>query len=169
MVRDDTITLEELALSVGVTARAIRYYLTTGLLRRPPKVGRQLRFGPADVQRLRAIRELQRNGLSLEAIARQLEQLPRLAANVPREVRHPLPEATPLYLGRALDASTERVATISLGKRRGPEKPGKEEPWMRVIVSPEVEIQYRAEGGAALMEAVRDIASYARRLLGDRA
>src|SRR5690242_19517460 len=77
MIKEETLTLGELARRTGVSPRGIRYYLTTGLLRRPPKRGRELQFREEDVYRLRVIRDLQARGLSLAAIGRQLERTSR--------------------------------------------------------------------------------------------
>lgn len=168
MLPDDTLTIEELAAQARVSPRAVRYYLTTGLLARPPKVGRELRFSQDQVARLQAIRELQRQGLSLEAIGRQLDRMP---PNMVQSFSYPghAPPITRLLSRdlaagaavRALGATRERLWSF-FGSRKAEER----EVWVRVRVTPEVEMQYRAEGGARIQEAMREIAEFARRRLG---
>jgi DNA-binding transcriptional MerR regulator len=169
MLPDDTLTIEELAERAHVSPRLIRYYLTEGLLERPPKRGRELRFDREQVARLQAIRELQRQGLSLEAIQRQLDRMPPREWQVFTRPGH-APPVTRLLMaqpaagsaGRALGEVRERLSSF-FGSRRAEER----EVWVRVRVTPEVEIQYRAEGGARIQEAMREIAEFARRRLAD--
>ncbi|MEU8618401.1 MerR family transcriptional regulator [Streptomyces sp. NPDC048623] len=77
--RSDTpgYTVDELAARAGVTVRTVRFYGTRGLLP-PPVIGprRVGRYGPEHLSRLALIEELQRQGMTLAAIERYLEQLP---------------------------------------------------------------------------------------------
>lgn len=168
MLESEELTLDELARRVGVSPRAIRYYLTTGLLERPPKRGRELRFGADQELRLRAIRELQKNGLSLEAIARRLEQMTRQElqfferpGQAPPLERLLLADtgAMPLYLRST--GVPDRVARLPLGRARSEEG----EAWIRLRVTPQVEIQYRSDAGPRVEQAVRQIVELARGLL----
>lgn len=70
-------TVDELAARAGVTVRTVRFYGTRGLLP-PPVIGprRVGRYGPEHLARLALIEELQRQGMTLAAIERYLEQLP---------------------------------------------------------------------------------------------
>lgn len=70
-------TVDELAARAGVTVRTVRFYGTRGLLP-PPVIGprRVGRYGPEHLSRLALIEELQRQGMTLAAIERYLEQLP---------------------------------------------------------------------------------------------
>jgi DNA-binding transcriptional MerR regulator len=165
MLTDDTITLEELARRANVSPRAIRYYLTTGLLARPPKHGRALRFDPDQVARLQAIRELQRQGLSLEAIARQLERMSPGVLQLFTRPSH-APPLKHLLLAETTAGSVEvlRAREPVLYMAAGAEEE-ENEVWVRVGVTPQVEIQYRAEGGSRVQDAVREIAEFARRRL----
>ena len=168
MLSDDTLTIEELAEQARVSPRAVRYYLTTGLLERPPKRGRELRFSRDQVARLQAIRELQRQGLSLEAIARQLDRMPPNMLEMFTHRGHAPPLARLLSREPAAGAvgSTFGVARERLSSFFGSRRREEQEVWVRVRVTPEVEIQYRAEGGSQVQEAVREIAEFARRRLG---
>lgn len=167
MLSDETITLDELARRAHVSPRAIRYYLTTGLLERPPKHGRELRFDRDQVTRLQAIRELQRKGLSLDAIARQLDRMPPREWQAFTRPGHApsferllmAAEPTEDYGVPSPDVTLVRQARLQLSRV------GDKEVWVRVRVTPEVEMQYRAEGGARIQEAVREIAEFARRRL----
>jgi DNA-binding transcriptional MerR regulator len=168
MLPDDTLTIEELAERAHVSPRLIRYYLTEGLLPRPPKRGRELRFDQDQVARLQAIRELQRQGLSLEAIQRQLDRMPSQEwqmftrpGHAPSVTRLLSPESTGRSARVTLGAARERLSSFF-----GSRKAEAQEVWVRVRVTPQVEIQYRADGGSGIREAVGDIAEFARRRLG---
>jgi DNA-binding transcriptional MerR regulator len=53
-------------------ARAIRWYTSTGLLRRPQQRGRVAFYGPAHLRELVAIKRLQAQGLTLDQVQQQL-------------------------------------------------------------------------------------------------
>lgn len=61
-------TLDELAAEAGLPARTIRYYQARGTLMRPEQRGRVGYYGPAHLERLRLIAQLQDRGLRIEAI-----------------------------------------------------------------------------------------------------
>ena len=65
-------TLAEVAAKSGVPGRTIRFYIARGLLPGPGKAGRGATYGPGHLTRLREIRELQSQGLTLMEIARRL-------------------------------------------------------------------------------------------------
>ncbi|WNI19077.1 MerR family transcriptional regulator [Actinacidiphila sp. ITFR-21] len=71
------LTIDELAARAGVTVRTVRFYSARGLLP-PPAIGarRVGRYGPGHLSRLTLIGELRRQGLTLAAIERYLQQLP---------------------------------------------------------------------------------------------
>ncbi|NGO12725.1 MerR family transcriptional regulator [Streptomyces sp. HC44] len=71
------LTVDELAARAGVTVRTVRFYGTKGLLP-PPVIGprRVGHYGQEHLARLALIEELQRQGMTLAAIERYLEQLP---------------------------------------------------------------------------------------------
>jgi DNA-binding transcriptional MerR regulator len=60
--------IDELAHEAGVTVDTIRYYAREGLLEAPERSGRHKLYGPAHVERLARIRELQAQRFSLAAI-----------------------------------------------------------------------------------------------------
>lgn len=64
--------LLELADEAGVPARTVRLYIARGLLPGPLRAGRDAAYGEEHLVRLRQIRELQRQGLTLAEIGRRL-------------------------------------------------------------------------------------------------
>ena len=62
--------VEQLAAACDVSVDTVRYYQSRGLLPQPEREGRVAWYGPAHVERIRQIRELQRKGLTLAAIRR---------------------------------------------------------------------------------------------------
>lgn len=69
---ESELSLVELSRVTEVPARTIRYYIARGLLPGPDRAGRGAAYGPEHVERLRSIRRLQRQGLSLVEIRRRL-------------------------------------------------------------------------------------------------
>jgi DNA-binding transcriptional MerR regulator len=74
---EPTLTVDELAARAGVTVRTVRFYSTKGLLP-PPVIGprRVGHYSQEHLARLALIEELQRQGMTLAAIERYLQQLP---------------------------------------------------------------------------------------------
>lgn len=58
----------------GLTGRQIRYYEDKGLISPYRTKGNQRRFSRADINRLRKIKELVKQGLDLETVREQLEK-----------------------------------------------------------------------------------------------
>jgi DNA-binding transcriptional MerR regulator len=69
---DDSLTIDEVARRVGMTARNVRAHQSRGLVPPPRLEGRTGYYGPEHVARLEQIRDLQRQGFNLEAIKRLL-------------------------------------------------------------------------------------------------
>ena len=65
-------SLAELAEESGIPARTVRFYIARGLLDGPEIAGRGASYGPAHLERLRKIRQLQQRGMTLADIARAL-------------------------------------------------------------------------------------------------
>ncbi|MXM65490.1 MerR family transcriptional regulator [Streptomyces sp. HUCO-GS316] len=74
---EPSLTIDELAARAGITVRTVRFYGTKGLLP-PPVIGarRVGHYGQEHLARLELIEELQRQGMTLAAIERYLQQLP---------------------------------------------------------------------------------------------
>jgi DNA-binding transcriptional MerR regulator len=68
-------TVNELADEAGVTRRTVHYYISQGLLPASGSEGRGTRYGQAHLDRLRLIRELQREHLPLAEIRQRTEHL----------------------------------------------------------------------------------------------
>ena len=66
-------TIRELAERTGMTVRNIRAHQTRGLLPPPIVRGRTGYYGPEHVARIELTREMQADGLNLEAIRRVLD------------------------------------------------------------------------------------------------
>jgi DNA-binding transcriptional MerR regulator len=66
--------IEELAALGGVTRRTVRYYVQEGLLPAPLGVGRGRHYGPEHLARLQAVKALQEQGLSLDAVRSAIER-----------------------------------------------------------------------------------------------
>jgi len=67
------LTLAELATESGVPERTIRYYIARGLIAGPARSGRGAFYTGEHLERLQAIRQQQRQGLTLAEIERQGE------------------------------------------------------------------------------------------------
>jgi DNA-binding transcriptional MerR regulator len=65
--------VEQLAGACEVSVDTVRYYQAKGLLRPPDREGRVAWYGQEHVERIRAVRALQRQGLTLAAIRRVLD------------------------------------------------------------------------------------------------
>ena len=62
--------VEQLGAACDVSVDTVRYYQSRGLLPQPEREGRVAWYGPAHVERIRQIRDLQKKGLTLAAIRR---------------------------------------------------------------------------------------------------
>ena len=64
--------VEEIARAAGVSVDTVRFYQTRGLLPAPERRGRTAIYSEAHLERLRTIRRLNRQGLTLEGVGRFL-------------------------------------------------------------------------------------------------
>jgi DNA-binding transcriptional MerR regulator len=78
-----------------VSRRTIRYFVQEGLLQEPYGLGRGKHYGPEHLQRLRDIRELQKQGLSLSEVRLRLAKAsrPGMAARVAPDLVAPVPSS----------------------------------------------------------------------------
>ena len=74
---DADLTIDDLAREAGIPSRTVRFYQTRGLLPRPEMRGRVAHYGPAHVERLRLIAQLQDRGLKIKAIHELLGRVER--------------------------------------------------------------------------------------------
>ena len=171
IIKTGSLTLRQVAARAGVSARAVRFYLGTGLLPRPPKKGRELAFDESHELRLRAIRALSSQGLRLSAIRR------RLAAATGPELSRVVKEARggePLQTVRAMEPSPRYDTGLAVAEQASlfaspvaPWRP-RDESWRRISVTPQIEIHYHDTEHAPMPDAVRDIVDFARRRLALR-
>jgi MerR family redox-sensitive transcriptional activator SoxR len=75
-VRQESLTIGELAVRSGVAPSALRYYERLGLIRAGRTGGNQRRFDRAELRRVSFIRIAQQLGVSLEDIRSALDALP---------------------------------------------------------------------------------------------
>jgi MerR family redox-sensitive transcriptional activator SoxR len=72
-VEDATLTIGQVAASVGVNASAVRFYERRGVMPEPERAGGQRRYRPDAIARLRTIRAAQQVGLTLTEITQLLD------------------------------------------------------------------------------------------------
>ena len=80
-------TIGQLAIAAGVNVETVRYYQRRKLIaepKRPP--GRARRYGGADAERLRFIKDAQRLGFSLSEVKELLNLLAPMACSKTREI-----------------------------------------------------------------------------------
>jgi DNA-binding transcriptional MerR regulator len=95
---DGKMTIGELARRTGMTVRNIRAHQTRGLLPSPQVQGRTGYYTEEHVQRIELTREMQAEGLNLEAIRRVLDSGEGSSAEIvdfARAVRAPFEDETP--------------------------------------------------------------------------
>ena len=95
---DGKMTIGELARRTGMTVRNIRAHQTRGLLPPPEVHGRTGYYNDEHVARIELTREMQAEGLNLEAIRRVLESTEGSSAEIvdfARAVRAPFEDETP--------------------------------------------------------------------------
>ena len=95
---DGKMTIGELARRTGMTVRNIRAHQTRGLLPPPEVHGRTGYYNEEHVARIELTREMQAEGLNLEAIRRVLESTEGSSAEIvdfARAVRAPFEDETP--------------------------------------------------------------------------
>jgi DNA-binding transcriptional MerR regulator len=95
---DGKLTIGELARRTGMTVRNIRAHQTRGLLPPPEVHGRTGYYNDEHIARIELTREMQAEGLNLEAIRRVLESTEGSSAEIvdfARAVRAPFEDETP--------------------------------------------------------------------------
>ena len=92
---DALLTIDELALTTGLTVRTTRYSASLGLLPTPVRRGRMAYYGPGHLARLQLIRALQDHGFTLAAIDWRYCSIGvarKSASGMPAASFHALPE-----------------------------------------------------------------------------
>ncbi|MFF7993944.1 MerR family transcriptional regulator [Kitasatospora xanthocidica] len=105
------------AAAAGTTPRALRFYEQRGLLHPPARTASgQREYGPADVARVRVIRQLLALGLTVDDLASRAHRLDLLAEDPPRRCSAtPGPDTfAPVVTARlaTLDAEIARLTEL---------------------------------------------------------
>jgi DNA-binding transcriptional MerR regulator len=161
---DGQMTIGELARRTGMTVRNIRAHQTRGLLPPPEVHGRTGYYNEDHIARIELTREMQAEGLNLEAIRRVLGTTPEGSSHeiidFARAVRAPFEDETPEILEAAELAESWQADAIDPKLIRRAEKLGivRELPDGRFeVISPRLQ-----RAGAALVElGVRPEAAFA--------
>lgn len=136
---DGKMTIGELARRTGMTIRNIRAHQTRGLLPPPEVQGRTGYYNEEHVARIELTREMQAEGLNLEAIRRVLESTggsSKEMVDFARAVRAPFEDETPEIFSAADFAEAWRVDTVDEKLLRKAEKLGA----LRVLPDGQVEV-----------------------------
>jgi DNA-binding transcriptional MerR regulator len=116
--KDGEMTIRDLAERTGMTVRNIRAHQTRGLLPPPVVRGRTGYYGEEHLARIELTREMQADGLNLEAIRRVLETSDGSAAEMrdfARAVRAPWEEESPEIYDAGELASVWGASSFDLG------------------------------------------------------
>lgn len=141
-----TYDLTELADRAGVTVRTIRYYLQQGLLPAPEAQGPSTRYGQGHLDRLRLIRELQKDHQPLAEIRARIEDLPdaevsRLLSTARQAKR---PSSAVDYVRSVLGGPAMAMSVSSELKRSLMALPTPvKSQWERIVLAPDVELHLR--------------------------
>jgi DNA-binding transcriptional MerR regulator len=136
---DGKMTIGELARRTGMTIRNIRAHQTRGLLPPPEVQGRTGYYNEEHVARIELTREMQAEGLNLEAIRRVLESTggsSKEMVDFARAVRAPFEDETPEIFSAADFAEAWRVDTVDEKLLKKAEKLGA----LRVLPDGQVEV-----------------------------
>ena len=136
---DGKMTIGELARRTGMTIRNIRAHQTRGLLPPPEVQGRTGYYNQEHVARIELTREMQAEGLNLEAIRRVLESTggsSKEMVDFARAVRAPFEDETPEIFSAADFAAEWRVETVDEKLLKRAEKLGA----LRVLPDGQVEV-----------------------------
>ncbi len=136
---DGKMTIGELARRTGMTIRNIRAHQTRGLLPPPEVQGRTGYYNEEHVARIELTREMQAEGLNLEAIRRVLESTggsSKEMVDFARAVRAPFEDETPEIFGAKDFAEAWQVKTVDERLLKRAEKLGV----LRVLPDGQVEV-----------------------------
>ncbi|HKZ13327.1 MAG TPA: MerR family transcriptional regulator [Solirubrobacterales bacterium] len=136
---DGKMTIGELARRTGMTIRNIRAHQTRGLLPPPEVQGRTGYYNEEHVARIELTREMQAEGLNLEAIRRVLESTggsSKEMVDFARAVRAPFEDETPEIFDAGDFAEAWGVKTVDERLLRKAEKLGT----LRVLPDGQVEV-----------------------------
>lgn len=162
----ETLTINVLAESAGVSTRTIRYYIAQGLLPPPKGGGRGAAYTEMHLGYLNRIRELQAEHLPLAEIRHQLEELSdRELTRLSRKGAQLARETATVVADDASDSddsddergSSRRLSTIDFPQSN----------WQRLQVSDNIEIHVRRPLSREANRKLADLLTEARRLFPD--
>jgi len=162
--------ISELCERVDMPLRTVRYYIQQGLL--PPTqregAGRGPRYGQIHVATLRAIRELQKQGLTLEAIRERLAALDMrgLARLASADERNTSPDAPPSPRMSFRMAPPDESSMVSASRVLSPEPPRSH--WERIAITHDIELHVRRPLSPYWNKRLEALLVMARRLLGGK-
>lgn len=193
---DLTFDLADLCDQAGVTARTVRYYIQQGLLPQPG-AGREARkYGPAYLNRLRLIRQLQREHLPLAEIRQRLTGLSDADVEAASAPHSPTSAAAPSardYLDQVLgprapaspsavvaEPAAKLMSRLSVPTFRAEAPPAPEsagatadawprlrEQWERLTLHDDVELHIRRPASRDMNRRIERLLEIARRILHD--
>jgi DNA-binding transcriptional MerR regulator len=148
MLAEPTYDLNELARLAEVTPRTVRYYIQQGLLPSPEAQGPATRYSQGHLDRLRLIRELQREHQPLAEIRAQLE---RLQTEDVRQLLQTTPSArsasSAIEYVRSVLAGSPKVRESDRTMQRAapyiPQSTPIKSQWERISLTPDVELHVR--------------------------
>jgi DNA-binding transcriptional MerR regulator len=143
----ETYKLQDLADAAAVTPRTVRYYIAQGLLPSPGRLGPHTRYGPEHLRRLRVVRRLQDEGLSLAEIRERLSGEPEPMV-APMMAPMMAPDFEPM-LGSAVVHTRPAMPPTDT--------------WDRVALAPGVELHIRTPATAEARALVDELLQLARR------
>jgi DNA-binding transcriptional MerR regulator len=169
-------SLQDLADLTGVTPRTIRYYVASGLLPSPGRVGPGTTYGESHLARLRLIRQLASEHLPLAEIRARLVSLDdatvRSIAGAP--ATEPAPSSAADYIrtvlagsGHPLRAGSPGAPAVAAPKGSAPTEPfepGRSQ-WDRIVLVPDIELHIRRPLTRQLNKRVERLIVIARQLL----
>ena len=166
------LSLSELCTRASVTTRTVRYYIQQGLLV-SPGAGRGARYSQEHLDRLRLVKELQKQHLPLAEIRQRLAQLnaeqirellqstkrperPRDAVDYVKSVLSRQPSPTP--------SKHQRPET---GNERSTPADALHTTWERIVLSPDVELHIRRPLSRLQDRRVRQFLALAKDIFGE--
>ena len=178
---DDVFDLAQLSDRADVSQRTVRYYIQQVLLPSPETRGPGAHYGVEHLDRLRLIRNLQRQHLPLAEIRKRLEELSpedirRLVELEPKRppgdardyIRGVLSEGRPTLRSHSMreEAAPSRMLEPDLFRKPKPRPPGRSQ-WDRITLGPDVEIHIRRPLARQQIKQVELLLEAARNIFGE--
>lgn len=178
MPPDAIYSLSDLASLAGVTPRTVRYYIAQGLLASPAQFGPATRYAEAHLDRLRLIRQLQREHLPLadirarlaamgdDEVAGLVEQprVPRTAESAVDYIRSVLAGPMPAADTAVAPALPPPDPTAAAAAEPPSTQPDRSQ-WDRILLAPDIELHVRRPLSRLQNRRVERLIAIARELL----